>query len=68
MSNFVTQEDFAIVGNATLELLNRVKLCEETIVLLNATLATVVEHLKMVSDVTIDSGAVEAARQRRGQQ
>ena len=68
MSNFVTQEDFAIVGNATLELLNRVKLCEETIVLLNTTLATVVEHLKMVSDVTIDSGAVEAARQRRGQQ
>ena len=68
MTDHVTQEEFKTVCNATLELLNRMKLCEEAIIILNTTLATVAEHLKLVSDVTMDSGAVEAARQRRENQ
>ena len=68
MSDHVSQEEFGIVGNATLELMNRVKLCEQAIIVLNTTLATVAGHLKLVSDVVMESGAVEAARQRRGQQ
>ena len=75
MSNFVTQEEFAVVGNATLELLNRMKMAEarlanieKAIIELGNTLAIVANHLSLVSDVTIDSGAVEAARQRRENQ
>ena len=68
MSDYVTQDEFKIVGEATLELMQRVKLCEQAIIVLNTTLATVAEHLKLVSDVVMESGAVEAARQRRGQQ
>jgi len=75
MSNFVTQEEFAVVGQATLELLNRMKMAEvrlanieNAIIELSNTLGIVANHLSMVSDVTIDSGAVEAARQRRGNQ
>lgn len=75
MSNFVTQEEFAVVGNATLELLNRMKLAEtrlanieNAVIELGNTLGIVASHLSMVSDVAIDSGAVEAARQRRENQ
>tara|TARA_R100000315_G_C5115821_1_gene66161 strand:+ start:340 stop:567 length:228 start_codon:yes stop_codon:yes gene_type:complete len=75
MSDFVTQEEFAVVANATLELLNRMKLAEarlanieNAVIELGNTLGIVANHLSMVSDVTIDSGAVEAARQRRENQ
>tara|TARA_R100000458_G_scaffold59714_1_gene71328 strand:+ start:152 stop:379 length:228 start_codon:yes stop_codon:yes gene_type:complete len=75
MSNFVTQEEFAVVGNATLELLNRMKLAEERITQMEfaineagKVIKVLADHLLMVTNVTIDSGAVEAARQRRGNQ
>lgn len=75
MSNFVTQEEFAVVGNATLELLNRMKLAEarmanmeNAIIEAGKVIKILANHLSMVSDVTIDSGAVEAARQRRENQ
>ena len=75
MSNFVTQEEFAVVGNATLELLNRMKLAEarmanmeNAIIEAGKVIQILANHLSLVSDVTIDSGAVEAARQRRENQ
>tara|TARA_Y100001963_G_scaffold136230_1_gene198674 strand:- start:95 stop:322 length:228 start_codon:yes stop_codon:yes gene_type:complete len=75
MSGYVTQEEFAVVGNATLELLNRMKLAEERITQMEfaineagKVIKVLADHLLMVTNVTIDSGAVEAARQRRGNQ
>ena len=75
MSNFVTQEEFAVVGNATLELLNRMKMAEariakieNAIIEIGKVMAVLANHLSLVSDVAIDSGAVEMARQRRENQ
>ena len=75
MSDFVTQEEFAVVANATLELMNRMKLAaarlaniENAIVEFGKVIKILADHLSLVSDVTVDSGAVEAARMRRENQ